>query len=264
MVKCNWGYVKLSPKLMLAYFTVTNLFIYLDRGALSAVVSDLKDSSGLGISSSEAGLLGSIFMLGYIAASPIYAHLAQYAHPLFLMTTGMAIWSMATLLAGLARSYWLLLIARALTGIGEASFVSLAPPFIMDISPKDLKSIWLGIFSLSISLGGSFGFIYGNITSNFLGGWYWPFIIESIAILPFVILGFLLYKDPAFLVQSEKVESKLLNDIEEELPNKSTEKIPFHIQIVQLLKNKIFLLLVLGYSSAAFSLGGFAFWVMNI
>jgi MFS family permease len=261
MVKCNWGFIKLSPKWMLAYFTCTNLFIYLDRGALSAVVGDLQKSSGLGISSSEAGLLGSIFMLGYITASPIYAHLAQYVHPLFLMTSGMLIWSCATFLAGISRAYWLLLIARALTGIGEASFVSLAPPYIMDISPPELKSIWLSIFALSISLGGSFGFIYGNITSSQLGGWYWPFIIESIAALPLIILGFFVYKDPVFMVRSSRAESKLLIDIEEESAKPMSDKLTFSEQIKQLLTNKIFVLLALGYAFATFSIGGFIFWV---
>lgn len=263
MVDCSWGCVKLSPVAMLVYFTLTNLLIYIDRGALSAVVTELKSSSGLDLSSSEAGLLGSIFMLGYMLASPIFAHFAQFVHPMFLMGVGLIIWALATFLAGISRTFWLLLIGRSLTGIGEASFVALAPPYIIDLAPSNNKSMWLAIFYSTLSVGNSLGFIYGNVVSNALGGWYWPFLIESFLMLPLIVLTFLLHKDKKFLVRRQNRSPTMLYQ-ESDTDDTVSDTTSFKDQIKQLLSNKIYVLLVLGYSSYAFTLGGLIFWVASI
>jgi MFS family permease len=47
-----------------------------------------------------------------------------------------SIWCGAVLLSGLAPNFWLLVIARVFSGVGEASFQCVVPPFIDDIAPK--------------------------------------------------------------------------------------------------------------------------------
>jgi hypothetical protein len=46
----------------------------MDRGALSAVIIQLKDSD-LNINDVEAGILSSVFVCGFMIASPLYAWL---------------------------------------------------------------------------------------------------------------------------------------------------------------------------------------------
>ncbi len=63
----------LSPRGMLIIYTTINLLSYFDRGALSSCLEDI----GLtfdGLSSAKKGFLGSAFMIGYMTASPIFAH----------------------------------------------------------------------------------------------------------------------------------------------------------------------------------------------
>ena len=132
----------LSPNMLLILFTSVNILIYIDRGALAAVVGRLKSNSdhGLGLSSLEAGSLGSVFILGYMLASPIFAYNAQFVHPQYLMCIGLSIWSGAVFLTGFSKNFAMIAIARSLTGIGEASFVCLAPPVIMDSAPFGQKT----------------------------------------------------------------------------------------------------------------------------
>lgn len=143
MVNWDSGLFKFAPIWGLTYLTVVNIVIYMDRSVVGAVVSKLTSHhhGGMGLSDSEAGALGSVFILGYALSSPLLALSAQYVHPLFLMAGGLLVWSGATMMAGLALDYPMLVVARALTGVGEASFVCLAPPYIMDVAPKAKQTV---------------------------------------------------------------------------------------------------------------------------
>jgi MFS family permease len=47
-----------------------------------------------------------------------------------------SIWCFAVLLSGVAPKFGLLVVARVLSGVGEASFQTVVPPYIDDIAPK--------------------------------------------------------------------------------------------------------------------------------
>ena len=57
--------------------TTIFLFVFLDRGIMSSVLATIESSDkGLGLSASEAGSLGSVFIVGFIFMAPVYAYLA--------------------------------------------------------------------------------------------------------------------------------------------------------------------------------------------
>ena len=61
---------------------------------------------------------------------------------------GLLAWCLAAVLAGLsrtARSYSMLVLARAASGLGEAGFVTIGGPFIQDAA-KGSPGMWLGLF----------------------------------------------------------------------------------------------------------------------
>jgi len=257
MVNWDSGLFKFTPVWGLTFLTTVNIVIYIDRSVVGVsitqtVVHDLTSyKHGMGLSYQEAGALGSIFMLGYALSSPILAVSAQYIHPLFLMGTGLFVWSGATMMAGLSVDYPMLLIARIFTGVGEASFVCLAPPYIIDVAPPAKRTVsftqmWLGIFYSAMIIGAALGFGYGTIVSQALGSWRWPFIIESLAMLPFILTCLVAYKDPVFRPK------KLGGD--------DSEKANLWTQVKQLFNLRIFMLISLGYGGYAFTVGGLTFW----
>jgi hypothetical protein len=50
-------------------------------------------------------------------------------------------------------------------GVGEASFISLAAPFIDDNAPQEQKAAWLGLFYMCIPSGVALGYVYGGYVS---------------------------------------------------------------------------------------------------
>jgi len=54
----------------------------------------------------------------------------RYANAFRLIGIGLSVWTLAVAGCGLALGFWTLVLCRMLVGVGEASFVALASPFI--------------------------------------------------------------------------------------------------------------------------------------
>lgn len=236
----------LSPLKILILYISIGLLIYIDRGVLSSAVPVLKSHSqgGLGLNSFLAGTLGSAFLLGYMITAPIFAHLAQFYHPEYLMCVGLGIWCGSVVMTGLSTDYAMIVVARSLTGIGEASFICLAPPVIIDIAPEGRKNLWIGLFFIGNVLGNAFGFVFGEVMTNLFGAWYYAFFIESLIMLPLLLASLFNYKDPKFYAKA------------------STETGLTILKQVQILfENPVFTNLTLGYAAYSFTISSVSFWV---
>src|SRR5688572_6267547 len=122
---------------ILALLTGLNLLNYLDRLVVSAVLPSIQLS--LGLSNFVGGLLATVFLVGYFATSPAFGALGDRRPRKGLIAAGVAIWSAATFASGLAQGALSLVLARALVGVGEASYATLAPTIIDDIAPPEKK-----------------------------------------------------------------------------------------------------------------------------
>ena len=239
----------LGPRCTLLFFTLANVLIYLDRGVISAILTVL--STHMHLEEGSVGALGSVFMLGFMVSSPIFAFSAQYVAPVRLVAVGLLLWSLATLSAGLSLNYAMLMVSRAATGIGEASLVCLAPPLILDSAPTRKKTViptqlWISVFYSAMTIGYALGFVYGNETMTLIGSWRAPLLIESAVMIPLIFIAFFL-----------KFDSHAVETAEE-------NRTSIGKQLISLGKNPVFILIVAGYSAYAFTVGGLAFWGNNI
>jgi len=80
-----------------------------------------------------------VFLLGYFATSPLFGTLGDRVSRKRLIAFGVVTWSLATIASGIAGSLLTLLAARIVVGVGEASYATLAPTIIDDITPPDKK-----------------------------------------------------------------------------------------------------------------------------
>ncbi|KAL8541692.1 hypothetical protein ACS0TY_002814 [Phlomoides rotata] len=194
-----------TPKRLLVIFCVINLINYIDRGAIASngVNGSRKTCSSTGACSSgsgiqgdfnlsnfEDGVISSAFMVGLLVASPIFASSANSVNPFRLIGIGLTVWTIAVAFCGFSFNFWSIIVARMLVGVGEASFISLAAPFIDDNAPVTQRTAWLGAFYMCIPTGIAVGYVYGGLISHF--GWRWAFWVEALLMLPFAILGFVM------------------------------------------------------------------------
>ncbi|KAK6916241.1 Major facilitator superfamily [Dillenia turbinata] len=194
-----------TPKRLLILFCVINMINYMDRGAIASngvngsenTCTNGTCTGGSGIqgdfnlSNFEDGVLSSAFMVGLLVASPIFASLAKSFNPFRLIGVGLSVWTFAVAACGFSFDFWSITICRMLVGVGEASFISLAAPFIDDNAPVTQKTVWLGTFYMCIPSGYALGYVYGGLVGDHFS-WRYAFWGEAILMLPFVVLGFIM------------------------------------------------------------------------
>jgi MFS family permease len=89
-----------------------------------------------------------------------------------------AIWSLATFGSGLAPTFAILLLARAVVGVGEASYAIVTPSLISDLYPPDRRGGVMAIFYAAISVGVALGYILGGRMGESYG-WQAAFFVAG-------------------------------------------------------------------------------------
>ena len=128
-----------------------------------------------------------MYIVGYAVASVSFGHLVHTYPPFKLMAGGLFIWCIAAILSGAAPHFWVLVLARMLSGVGEASFQTVVPPFIDDNAPPSKRGLWLALFFMAIPVGTAVGYAWGGNIATALT-WRWAFYIEAIPMVPMVAL----------------------------------------------------------------------------
>jgi MFS family permease len=85
---------------------------------------------GFDLTTLQDGLLATAFMVGLLLASPVFSESCKHYNAFRLIGIGMGTWMLATLGCGLSVGFYSLIFCRMFVGVGEASFVALAAPFI--------------------------------------------------------------------------------------------------------------------------------------
>jgi predicted MFS family arabinose efflux permease len=227
------------PGVALALLTALNFFNYIDRYVLPAVQPLVQKE--LHRSDADMGLLTSVFFGFYMFAAPVMGILADRYPRKMLICVGAVLWSGATLLTAVTTDYTSLLIRHTLVGIGEASFVTIAPAFIADLFPEHRRGRMLAIFYLAIPMGTAMGYVLGGHLGP-VYGWRAPFMVAAIP-------GFLLAAAFAFLPEPQRGNADVLTAS----PERST--------IAGLFHNRAYWTATLGTAMMTFALGGLSVWM---
>ena len=177
----SFGGVIRRPTLVLALLTALNLLNYLDRFVLSAVLPKVQDD--LHLSNFVGGSLATVFLIGYFATSPVFGQLADRAGAggrARLLAAGIAVWSAATVASGLVAGTASLVAARALVGVGEASYATIAPTLLDDLAPAERKGRWMAIFYSATPIGSALGYIVGGRVESATGSWRAAFFVAGV------------------------------------------------------------------------------------
>src|ERR1051325_11229888 len=233
---------KLSPFWTLFILTGLNLFNYLDRFVLSAVLAPLQKE--LGLTDGQAGTIGTAFMLGYFVTSPFFGLLGDRLGRKWLIALGIFIWSLGTVLTGFAGGFVALLWYRVMVGVGEASYATISPSLIADTFGPERRNNALTIFYVAIPVGAALGNILGGEIAAH-ASWRTAFVWAGAPGLALALV-FLPFREP------ERGQSEGGVD-----PHAAT---PTPRDVLKLLSIPDYLLVVLGYAAYTFAMGGFGHW----
>ena len=165
---------KLQPRTALIVLTALNLLNYADRNVLFAVQPLVQDEFHL--TKTQIGYLTSAFLGFYMIAAPFVGPLADRYSRKLIIVLGAIFWSGLTLLTAFTHNYTELLIRHTLVGIGEATFVTIAPTFVADLFSEEKRGRILGVFYLAIPVGSAAGYLLGGYLAPL---WYWRFPVST-------------------------------------------------------------------------------------
>src|SRR3954453_23406999 len=227
----------------LTVLTFINLFNYLDRWMLAAVLESIKRSE-LHFSDTQLGYIAVGFVVVYTITSPIFGSLGDRKKRPPLIALGVGIWSLATALGGFARGFVSLFTARSLVGVGEAAYGTIAPALLSDHFPIEKRGRVFAIFFSAIPIGSAAGYIIGGLLDQHFG-WRAAFFIAGFPGLLFAILTLAVKEMPRGHYDPPQVDMKTRTPVRAYL---------------HLTRNTQFILACLGYAAYTFALGGLAFW----
>jgi len=166
---------KLHPRTALIVLTALNLLNYADRNVLYAVQPLVQDEFHL--NKTQIGYLTSAFLGFYMIAAPFVGPLADRYSRKLIIVAGAIFWSGLTLLTAVTHTYGELLVRHTLVGVGEATFVTIAPTFVADLFSENVRGRILECSTLRFPLDRRPG-----IWSRYLApiyGWRFPFYIAA-------------------------------------------------------------------------------------
>lgn len=229
----------------LAVLTFINLFNYLDRWVVAAVVESIKRD--LGLADTQLGFIGAGFIIIYTVSSPWFGRVGDRSARPPLIAVGVFLWSLATGLAGFARGFFSLLVARSAVGVGEAAYGTIAPALLADHFPLEKRGRVMSMFFAAIPIGSAAGYILGGLVDAQLG-WRAAFWIAG---APGILLAVLVWK----------VRDAPRGQYDVKGAGGVARAPTLLAAYTHLLKNRTYVLAVLGYGAYTFALGGLAFWM---
>lgn len=137
---------------MVALLTLAYLFSYIDRTILGLLIQPIK--ADLELTDEHIGwLLGPAFAIFYATMGLPLGWLVDRRRRTWIIAGGVAIWSIATVGCGLARSFGQLFAARMTVGVGEAVLSPAAFSIISDSFPPERRGKPIAVYGMAITLG---------------------------------------------------------------------------------------------------------------
>lgn len=237
----------------LAVLTFINLFNYLDRWVLSAVLESIKKSE-LAFSDTQLGTLATGFIVVYMLTSPVFGMLGDRRRRPPLIAAGVAVWSVATAMAGFARGFASFFAARALVGVGEAAYGTIAPALLADHFPIEKRGRVFAVFFAAIPIGSALGYVVGGLVDKHFG-WRAAFWFAGAPGLLLALLVWMVREVPRGLHDEGRADPEAAEAVAE--PHAMTAVLHTGRHLI---RNRQYMLTCFGYAMWTFALGGLGVW----
>jgi len=272
---------------LLHLFCLVAIALYLDRGVVSSAAVSGQPPGGSGgdenaddadgaastskgyglqgdfdINYAEYGVLQSVFVIGLLVGAPVFSELSRSVNAFKLISLGLGACAIGDLGCALSPNFQFLLLMRVIVGVGEASFVALAAPFIDDHAPRGMKTRWLSYLYLCVPFGVALGIVYGGIVGTYFG-WRFAFFGNALLLVP--LFAFCATSDPIDLRKKTNTTNNnnaATNAEQQQVHQRQDKNIVevFVYDSLKLLKIPTFLLTLSGFSWYSLVLGVFSAW----
>ena len=114
-------------------------------------------SKAFRLSKFQLGWLAAVNLIIFAATSAISGPIADRIGPRRVISAGIVVWALGTIGSALAPTFPLLLICRAVVGVGEGAYGPSANALLCAAALPHRRGRALGIYNMGMALGGTTG-----------------------------------------------------------------------------------------------------------
>jgi len=179
---------------VLVIMTLLYFMNYADRTLATALLEKIKAAYDVN-DTYVAFATGPAFAFVYCAAAIPIARYADRANRVKIIAVGAIIWSLFTMLSGLAKTPGMFAFSRFGVGVGEAAFLAPAYSLLSDYFRPKQRATAFAVMNLGVYFGGAFANIGGTaIAAQY--DWQTTFLWLGAPGIALAVLTFLFVKEP--------------------------------------------------------------------
>ena len=167
-----------NERRMIIILTSLNFLNFMDRQVVYPLFSHIQAEFGL--SDTQLGMIAMVFLVVFSISTIPLGLLADRFSRKVIIASGVFLWSLMTMLSGVARGFKSLLTFRGLVGVGEASYAPASTAMIADNYSHKLRARVQGLFYTGSFLGGTVGAMIGGMIVYYTDSWRLAFFIVAI------------------------------------------------------------------------------------
>ncbi|KAL8990687.1 MAG: hypothetical protein Q9169_008063, partial [Polycauliona sp. 2 TL-2023] len=160
------------------------LAVVLDSTIVATILTPISSSF---LSLSDLSWLASAYFIANAASQPIAGRFTDVFGRRSGLIVCNVVFGIGTLLCGLARSEWVMILGRVIAGLGGGGIFALATIIGSDLVPLRKRGIFQGLSNIPVGVGTGLGGLFGGWMNDHWG-WRWAFLIQ----VPFIALATLL------------------------------------------------------------------------
>jgi DHA2 family multidrug resistance protein len=196
-----------NPWSIVAVISIATFMVVLDTSVANVALGHI--AGGLSASYDEATWVVTSFLVANAIVIPISGWLADVIGRKRYYMLSVTLFTVSSLLCGLAPSLPFLIIARVLQGIGGGGLTPVEQSMLVDTFPPAKRGLAFAAYGVVVIAGPIFGpSIGGWITDNY--SWHWVFLINvPIGILSLVLVSLFVDEPRAVREQSKKMRKHI-------------------------------------------------------
>ncbi|MDM8214014.1 MFS transporter [Enterococcus hirae] len=179
---------------VVALFFFGWILMYATRTIFNPIMGVI--GKNFGLSNTQLGLANSIFFLTYAIFQVPFGVIGDKIGRKVVITTGFLIMGVMTYFSGLATTFAMFLIIRALAGLGQGAYYGPQYALSTEAIPEDKLTLGTAIINSGMAFGTSGGYLLSS-TMVLQNGAHWskPFFVMAIPTIILAILFFTLLKE---------------------------------------------------------------------
>jgi len=200
---------------VVALFFVGWILMYATRTIFNPIMGVI--GKNFGLSNTQLGLANSIFFLTYAIAQVPFGVIGDKIGRKLVITIGFVIMGVMTYFSGLATTFVMFLVIRAMAGIGQGAYYGPQYALSTESIPKSKLTLGTAIINSGMAFGTSGGYLLSSklVLEN---GEHWskPFFIMAVPTIIVAILFYTLLKekvirpeDETKVVEASSIENKV-------------------------------------------------------